>query len=88
MSCVFTGFADLHAQQPGDLKTREREEGGGVERRSGCATYHLMLPLLHNPTLSNGGETADEGAEQNNWRQKKEGEGERGEAALFFGVSM
>lgn len=31
LSCVVTGFADLHAQQPGDLKTRG--EGGGVEAR-------------------------------------------------------
>lgn len=81
----------LRAQQWKDLKTREREKGGGVVEGNGGATYHLMLPLLHNPSLSNGGENADEAAEQNNGRQKekgREGGSERGETALFFGVSM
>lgn len=46
-SCVFTDFADLRAQQLGDLQTRG--EGGTMRMEDGWVTYHLMPPPLHNP---------------------------------------
>lgn len=50
--CFFTGFTDSRAQQSGELKT---SEGGWAGERcvGGEASYHLMLPFLHNPALSN-----------------------------------
>lgn len=51
----------------GRLKDK-RERGGGISRggAGGWVTDHLMLPLLHNPTLSNGSEKCwwSRGAEQ------------------------
>lgn len=67
LSCVFTDFTDLRAQQPGDLQTRGREGWWG--REDGWVTYHMMLPLLHNPFQK--GESAEEAMEQNNWRQRE-----------------
>lgn len=84
LSCAFTGFTDLHAQQPGDLKTRER----GWYWGEGWVTYHLMLPLLHNPTLSNGGKLLMRPWSRTIEDRKREREKEEGETAPFFGVSM
>lgn len=68
LSCVFTAFTDLRAQQLGDL--RGVVGGLGVGREDWWVTYHLMLPLLHNP-FQRGGESAEGATEQNNWRQKE-----------------
>lgn len=86
LSCISTGFTDLHAQQPRDLKTRERGWYWGNEA---WVTYHLMLLLLHNPLLSDGGKML-----MKPWSRTMEDRGRKGkvgkrrETALFFGVSM
>lgn len=64
--CFFTGFADSRAQQSGELKDEQGGgSGGGGGRRGagGWASYHLMLPFLRNPALSNAGKSADGAAE-------------------------
>lgn len=52
---------------------KDKGEGVVVEGWGAWVTYHLMLPLLHNPLLSNGGENADEATKQNNGMQKEKG---------------
>lgn len=42
---------------------------GGWVSMDGWVTYHLMLPLLHNPFQR--GESAEGATKQNNWRQRK-----------------
>ena len=71
---------------------RLKDKGGVASRRGGgWVTYHLMLPLLHNPTLSNGGKLLMK--PQSRTMEDGKRKGERGEEkeerpALFFGVSM
>lgn len=65
-------------------RLKDKGRGGVASRRGGgWVTYHLMLPLLHNPTLSNGGKllmkpqsrTIEDGK-----RKGERGGRERGEA--------
>lgn len=61
--CFFTGFADSRAQQSGELKDEQGGGAGGRRGAGGWASYHLMLPFLRNPALSNAGKSADGAAE-------------------------
>lgn len=72
-------FPDLHAQQPRDLKTRERGKHWG---RRAWVTYHLMLPVLHNPLLSTGVKMLRKP------RSRTMGDRKRAETALSFAVSV
>ena len=75
---------------------RLKDKREGVVSRGGWGgwvTYHLMLPLLHNPTLSNGGKLLMKPRSRTIEDRKRKGreggrERGRGETALFFGVSM
>ena len=90
LSCVVTGFADLHAQQPGDLKTRE---GGGVEARGwdGLPIIWCCLSCIIPRFQIEGNCWWSHGAEQlktERERERRGGEEKEERPALFFGVSM
>ena len=65
---------------------RLKDKGGGWRRGEGVGwvTYHLMLPLLHNPTLSNRGKLLmkprSRTIEDGKRKGEKRGGRERGEA--------
>lgn len=90
LSCVVTGFADLHAQQPGDLKTRGE---GGWRRGEGAGRLPIIwccLSCIIPRFQMEGNCWWSRRAEQLKTERERERGGEEKEErpALFFGVSM